>query len=330
MKVYVLYENPDWMPPLRRELERAGLPYDEWFVHTGCFDLSAEPPEGVFLNRMSPSSHTRGHRESVDYMRQLLVWLESYGRRVINGSRALELEVSKVRQYAALRRAGICTPHTLAVAGGADRLKEAARRLPLPFITKHNRGGKGLGVQLFRSLDAFDAYVESPEFEASIDHITLLQEYIESPEPFITRVEIVDGTLQYAITSDTSLGFQLCPAERCETGDAFCPASETNAAADRQTLFSLRADFADPIVKQYIAFMDDNAIDLAGIEFIEDRHGNKITYDVNGTTNYSPGVEERHGLNGMAAVVRLLERELAAVGEAASGRTATRHMAVAV
>lgn len=312
MKIYVLYENPDWIPPLRRELERAGLPYDEWFVHTGYFDLGDEPPQGVFLNRMSPSSHTRGHRESVDYMRQLLVWLESYGRRVINGSRALELEVSKVRQYAALRRAGIRTPQTLAVAGGADRLKVAARRLPLPFITKHNRGGKGLGVQLFRSLEAFDAYVESSDFVAPVDHITLLQEYIESPEPFITRVEIVDGALQYAITSDTSQGFQLCPAERCATGDAFCPASEASAAADRQTLFSLRVNFDDPIVEQYIAFMDDNDLDLAGIEFIEDRHGNKITYDVNGTTNYSPGVEERHGLNGMAAVVRLLERELEA------------------
>src|SRR5262249_14467692 len=40
------------------------------------------------------------------------------------------------------------------------------------------------------------------------------------------------------------------------------------------------------------------------------RQGQKITYDVNGTTNYAPGVEERHGLNGMAAVVRLLAREL--------------------
>ena len=46
-----------------------------------------------------------------------------------------------------------------------------------------------------------------------MDHITLLQEYIESPDPSITRVEIVDGQFLYAIRSDTSRGFQLCPAE---------------------------------------------------------------------------------------------------------------------
>lgn len=52
---------------------------------------------------------------------------------------------------------------------------------------------------------------------------------------------------------------------------------------------------------------------VAGIEFIEDRAGSKLTYDVNGTTNYSPVVEDQHGLNGMAAIVPLLERELDAV-----------------
>ncbi len=312
MKIYILYENPEWLPPLVRELKRAGLPFEEWFVQQGDFELDEEPPEGIFLNRMSPSSHTRGHIESVDFTRELLVWLESHGRRVINGSRAFALETSKIRQYAALRKAGLRTPHTIAVSGGPAALKKAARKMPLPFLTKHNRGGKGLGVQLFRSLEAFDQFVDSSEFVPSPDHITLLQEYIEPKEPFITRVEIVDGEFLYAIKSDTSRGFHLCPAERCETGDAFCPTTggQTHGDLDRQSLFSLREGFADPIINQYIAFMRENAIDLAGIEFIEDRHGNKITYDVNGTTNYSPGVEERHGLNGWARVVHFLAREL--------------------
>lgn len=310
MKIYILYENPDWLPPLVRALERESLPYETWFVQTGHFDLDATPPEGVFFNRMSPSSHTRGHIESVEFMRELLVWLESYGRRVINGSQAFALEISKIRQYAALKRCGIRTPHTLAVVGGPPQLKAAARQMPLPFITKHNRGGKGLGVQLLRSLEAFDAYVESLEFTPPIDHITLLQEYIESSEPYITRVEFVDGKFLYAIRSNTSKGFQLCPAERCETGDAFCPASETSTTPDRQNLFELRESFDDPILKQYSEFVRAYGFDLVGIEFIEDKDGAKVTYDVNGTTNYSPGVEERHGLNGWAAVTRMLAREL--------------------
>ena len=38
------------------------LPYTEWFIADGKLDLSSVPPQGVFYNRMSASSHTRGHR----------------------------------------------------------------------------------------------------------------------------------------------------------------------------------------------------------------------------------------------------------------------------
>lgn len=318
MKVYILYENPDWNVPLVRELKKAGIPYEEWFVQAGCFDLGKEPPEGVFLNRMSPSSHTRGHWESVDYTRALLTWLEAYGRRVINGSQAFELEMSKIKQYVALKNLGIRTPYTMAVSG-REPLKAAARNMPLPFITKHNRGGKGLGVRKFEDLQTFDAYVDSDDFVPSPDHITLLQEYVQPAEPFITRVEIVDGQFLYAIKADTSQGFLLCPAPCCEVGDTVSAPSKTPPGAnfDNQSLFSLREDFDDPVIQQYIQFMAKHRIAIAGIEFIEDSHGNKITYDINGTTNYSPAVEEQHGLNGMAAVASLCGRLLR---EAGSGR----------
>lgn len=312
MSAFVLYENPDWMPPLRRELDRAGIAFEEWFLHKAEIDLDSVPPEGVFVNRISPSSHTRGHEDSISLGREVLPWLESHGRRVINGANAFALEVSKVRQYAALRRAGLRTPRTIAVTGGPQAWKSAARRMPVPFITKHNCGGKGLGVQLFRTVRAFDEAVEMGAIPPPLDHVLLLQEYIRSPEPYITRVEIVGGEFQYAILSDTSRGFELCPAERCEVGDASCPASdEPSTSKDRQSLFSLREGFDDPIIQRYIDFMRDNHMDVAGFEFIEDGHGNKITYDINGTTNYSPGVEERHGLNGMESVARLIGEEVA-------------------
>jgi hypothetical protein len=47
-------------------LNAEGLPWTEWFMHNGVFDLSALPPMGVFYNRMSASSHTRGHRFSAE------------------------------------------------------------------------------------------------------------------------------------------------------------------------------------------------------------------------------------------------------------------------
>lgn len=318
-KVYVLYENEEWMPPLREALRRAGLPFEEWFVDSGLVDLAEEPPPGVFSNRMSPSAHTRGHERGLALTGSLLAWLEGHGRRVVNGSRAWDLEVSKVRQYQALRRFGIETPRTIAVVGGPEELKAAARKMPLPFITKHNCSGKGLGVFLFRTLEEFDRYVESEDFVPSPDGITLLQEYVEPREAFITRVEIVGGEFQYAIQADTSRGFQLCPSDRCETGEAFCPTTDRSPSAnggeggfDRQDLFDLRADLTagDPWVKRYIEFTQAVGLDIAGIEFVEDRTGRRVTYDVNANTNYSPRVEERYRLDAWGAVARLLAREL--------------------
>src|SRR3546814_3523558 len=63
-KIHVLHENPDWLPPLAAALDRTGAPWDEWFLVEHAFDLSTPPPEGIFYNRMSASSHTRGHRFS--------------------------------------------------------------------------------------------------------------------------------------------------------------------------------------------------------------------------------------------------------------------------
>ena len=34
-KVYVIHENDAWVEPLRREFERLGTPYEEWFLDQG-------------------------------------------------------------------------------------------------------------------------------------------------------------------------------------------------------------------------------------------------------------------------------------------------------
>lgn len=304
--VYILYENEEWMVPLERELKAAGLEYTKWHMEHTFFDVNSTPPEGIFLNRMSPSSHTRGHTLSVDNTLNTIYWLESHGRRVINGSHAFLFEISKVRQYAELEKAGIKTPHTLAVPDNKALLKDAAKTMPLPFITKHNRGGKGLGVRLFNTLEDFESYLEAG-FEPSIDNITLLQEYVKPREPFITRIEIVNGEFQYAIQASTEQGFELCPAESCEIGDQFCPTTDApEEDSNRQDLFSLRTEFDHSIVDKYIAFLKAHQIDIAGIEFIENANGEIITYDINTTTNYSPGVEDKHGLNGMKAIAEFI------------------------
>ena len=61
-KIYVIHENSAWVEPLQAAFRELELPYEEWFLDEGKLDLSAPPPEGVFYNRMSASSHTRDHR----------------------------------------------------------------------------------------------------------------------------------------------------------------------------------------------------------------------------------------------------------------------------
>src|ERR1700737_3041968 len=88
-KIFVLHENDAWVEPLREAFAQRKLPYEEWFLSEGRVDLAEVPPEGVFYNRMSASSHTRGHRYAPELTASVLSWLEMYGRRVVNDGRAL-------------------------------------------------------------------------------------------------------------------------------------------------------------------------------------------------------------------------------------------------
>jgi hypothetical protein len=306
--IHVIHENAAWLEPLAAALDRQVLPWRDWFLDRGVFDLSRPPPEGVFYNRMSASSHTRDHRYAAELTAAVLAWLERHGRRVVNGSRALDLEISKARQYAALQAAGIRTPDTVVVAGKELLVAAARRRFGGgPFILKPNRGGKGFGVRLFNSPGAFADYLAGPDYEPPVDGLHLLQQYVRAPVPFITRAEFIGGRFMYAVEVDTSEGFELCPADACAVGDAFCPAGEEPRAK-----FTIIDDI-DPALKQrYQSFLAANAIGIAGIEFISDANGTIYTYDVNTNTNYNPDAEARAGRSGMAELARYLGSELAA------------------
>ncbi len=295
-RIHVLHENAAWLPPLAQAFDQRRLPWTEWFLDAGTFDLAAPPPQGVFYNRMSASSHTRDHRFSAELTAAVLAWLTRWGRRVVNGPGALDLEISKARQYAALESQGITTPRTVLVAG-RDRLVAAAQRhFPSqPVILKPNRGGKGLGVQLFQSSDSLAAYLDGPVYEAPVDGLQLLQEYVRAPRPFITRAEFVGGRFLYAVEVDTSEGFELCPADACAIGDASCPVGE--APRDKFTIID---GIPDTLRIRLERFLSASGVEVAGIEFIIDADGRTLVYDVNTNTNYNPDAEARAGRTGTA------------------------------
>ncbi len=316
-QVHVLHENPQWVAPLEAALRRQGIPYRLEDLSQGLVDLDRAPPPGVYYCRMSASAHARGHSHAASYARALLAWLEAHGRRVVNGSRALELELSKARQYQALRALGIRAPATM-VATGDETLLEAAGRLGCPLVVKPDQGGKGLGVVRFDSMDELRRAIESGKVVPGPDGTWIVQRYVRPRDGCIIRNEYVGGRLLYALQVDTSGGFGLCPADGCEPEDSAGQAAagtesaptgavsggtespgyapcETSEVTDK---FHIINEFHHPLHSKYEAFLARNGVEIAGLEFIIDAAGEAWTYDVNVNTNYNAAAERRAGIAG--------------------------------
>ena len=303
-RIHILHENSEWTEPLIEALERRRLPYQDWFLDEGIVDLKTEPPDGIFYNRMSASSHTREHRYSPELTAAILRWLWRSNRIVLNGFRALDLEISKVVQYTALEEVVIPFPRTIDAAGQKGIL-EAWDRIGGSVITKHNRAGKGLGVRLFHDRNALQEYVVGNDFELSVDGITLVQEYIQAPEPYIIRVELIGREFFYAVRVDTSEGFELCPADACELEISTCSFDNENDLGQSEK-FEILSNFNPPFVSDLQKVMENNDIHVAGFEYILDKKGNPYYYDINTNTNYNAAAEKRAGISAMDRLAEYL------------------------
>jgi len=309
-KIYVLHENDEWVEPLRKELQAINAPFEGWHSGKRNVDHLDKPPYGIFYNRMSASSHTRGHRYAPEHTAVVLNWLEKNKRRVINNSRALSLEISKSLQYKELESFGIKTPKTIYCSNKESILK-SANVFKKPFITKHNRGGKGLGVKLFNNKKELDSYVSSGNFEPSIDGITLLQDYIDANPKVIKRVEFVNSKFLYTVEVDASEGFELCPA---------CPEDQNDISQQQiagefcstigNKIKIIKNYNNDELIKKYEKFIAANGIEIGGIEYITDKKGEIYTYDVNTNTNYNSQAEKNSEIKGMKSIATFLKEEL--------------------
>ena len=128
----------------------------------------------------------------------MLNWLESNNRRIINNSQALILELSKSFQYKELKKEDIKAPKTV-YAADKEQLLRMGKNFPFPFLTKHNRAGRGLGIKLFYDYVSFRKYLNSIHLKDSIDGITLLKEYIKPKTGTIIRTEFIDSQFFYAL-----------------------------------------------------------------------------------------------------------------------------------
>ena len=300
--IYVIHENDEWLVPLRESFKKINAPFKEWHMDKVEIDLNKTPPYGVFYNRMSASAHSRGHRYAPERTRDVLKWLQKKERRIINNTNALEIEISKKKQYEELEKFNIRYPKTF-YAKNKKEIIENSKKFTKPFITKHNRGGRGLGVKYFKNTSELEKYINE-DFEESIDGVTLLQEYIESNPKVITRVEFIDGKFLYAVQVDASDGFELCPADSCNLEEKFCP---TNQDGNK---FMVIKDYKNDEIEKYEKLLKSNGIEIAGIEYIKDKNGEHFTYDINTNTNYNAIAEKKIETKGMDAIATFLYKEL--------------------
>jgi len=296
--IIVIHENNEWIPPFEDAFKKLNLNYDFWYLPEMDLSLGDNPPDAIFYNRMSASSHSRDHRYEPELALGILEWLEKHQRTVVNGSRALDLEISKIRQYQELEKFGIATPPTYATIN-KDRMLDGANKIGYPLISKHNRAGKGLGVFKFLNMRALKNYINSNEFQASPDGINLIQKYISAPTNTIIRLEFIDSKFVYAVEVDTTDGFELCPAENCSV--------ESNCPTNFDEKFRILKDFKLDNIYLYEDFLIKNDISIAGIEIIIDDQGKVWTYDVNTNTNYNPQAEHAANTSAPLKVAEYLQ-----------------------
>ena len=317
----ILFEHPDWFVPLFAELDRRELPYRRIAAEALRYDPAAtSSPYALVFNRMSPSAYLRGHTRAIFAAQHYLAHLDRLGVAVINGSRAYALELSKARQLDLLASLGLPAPTTQVVNAVAE-LEAATELLEFPLIVKPNVGGSGA---LMRRFDTFDELADARaagnlQDLFGIDGTALVQEYHPPRAGAIVRVEALDGQYLYAIriSNDPAQGFNLCPADICQTPSAgsddadqsfdVCPA-EAPAQASRKIE---AVDPPDWVKDAVLRICQTGGLDLGGVEFLEsERDGRLYFYDINALSNFVTDAPNIVGFDPFVRLGDFLERRM--------------------
>jgi hypothetical protein len=314
----VLDEHPDWSRRLFAELEQRGLPFERIDHSAHAYDpRDRGRPYSVVVNRTSPSSHTRGHAGVLFYAEPLLAHYEALGIPVINPVGAYRLEKSKALQAGLLEQLGVRYPRAVVVNHPAQVLK-ALDRVRFPLVVKPNVGGSGAGIVRFDSREELESRLSQLAFGP--DGTALVQEYIESEAGAIVRVEVLDSLYLYAIriVRQADAGFNLCPADICQTPGAApaapaksaanlsaCPADGVNRPGLSVTRFDPPAEAIDTV----LCITRAGGIDVGGVEYLVGREDGRIYYyDVNATSNFVANAPEVVGFDPTARFADFITR----------------------
>jgi D-alanine-D-alanine ligase-like ATP-grasp enzyme len=307
----IYYEHPDWFRPLFAELDSRGIKYVKLNASRHSFDPEAGADFSLFFNRMSASAYLRGNSQAIFFTESYLAYLETTGARVLNGSKAFALEISKARQLQLLDSLGLRFPKTRIV-NCTDEIIAAAAQIGFPLLVKPNIGGRGAGIVRFDSIEQLKAAIEACTLQLGIDQIALVQEFIPARDGRVTRVETLGGKFLYAIDILlTGESFNLCPAELCQIESVveFLENPEANVSKA-----GLRVESCTPprtlvdVVEKIVAA---SGIDVGGVEYmIDDRDGRAAFYDINALSNFVADAPRIVGFDPNVRLVDFLEQQL--------------------
>jgi hypothetical protein len=307
----ILDEHPEWSARLTAELTQRGLPWEKIDHSSHAFDpRDRQPAYSVIVNRTSPSSHTRGHKAVLFYAEALLAHAESLGIPVINPVTAYRFEKSKALQLGLFERLGVRYPRALVV-NHRDQVLKALDRVRFPLVVKPNVGGSGAGIARFTTREDLAQRLDTLDFGP--DGTALVQEYIESEENAIVRVEVLDGQYLYAIriVRQADAGFNLCPADICQAPAAAPAASDLGACPveAKPGLSVTRVGAPQEAINTVIRLTRAASIDVGGVEYLVAKaDGNIYYYDVNATSNFVANAPEVVGFDPTARFVDYIVR----------------------
>lgn len=284
--IAVLHEHPEWFAPLFAALARRGAPFVRLDAAAHRFDPQDPdpPPWRLLFNRASPSGYLRGHAQATWYAQALVRHCEARGLRVINGSAAYALELSKADQLGLLHGLGLPAPRTRVI-NHASQALAAADGLRFPILIKANIGGSGAGITRYQTPAALAEAVAADALDLGLDHVALVQECAPLRGDRIVRVEVLGGRFLYAIEvyppGDT---FNLCPADACGTADGR-PLASLCAVGGKLRVAAYTPPAA--IIEQVLAIAARASLDVGGVEYlIDDRDGAHYFYDINALSNF--------------------------------------------
>src|SRR5258708_9828515 len=153
-ELVVVFEHTEGQKPLFSALEGHQVRFGMFDLKRGAFDRDSIPEAPLYFNQASPSAYVRGNARAVPFALSLIRSLELGGARVLNGSRAFSLELSKSAQAALMQRLGIAHPHTLAFNDVNVALEHWGDCWPA--LLKPEQGGSGARMYLLHSADELD------------------------------------------------------------------------------------------------------------------------------------------------------------------------------